>query len=318
MATPCGAGDLPELPSTVTGGWTSGGWGCPREWRGSPQARLASWPGPGFNGGVIWVWRGLAAFAALLVVVGIGVAAATGPTSSAPLLATSPTGDPDPAATGPDASAQPLPTGSAQSSPAASVFVPIEERPVAVFLGDSITRGATLDTTWGDVTEWSWFYRLLDDTDGVVQYGGMVAENGMTTSWMAGQAYNALALSPDILVVHGGTNDVSGEVDPAYVIGNLQQIKDAADSVGVPMAVCTIPPRADPAADARALAVNAAIRDWAAAEGVILLDTGEPLRDPLGGWRSGYTNDGLHPTPEAAVLMARAAAEALRQIPLGV
>jgi len=293
------------------------GWGCPWEWRASPEARLASGPGPGFNGGVIWVWRGLAALAALLVVVGIGVAAATGPTSSAPLLVTAPNSG-DPAAPGLDASPQPLPTGSAQATPEEPAFVPVEERPVAVFLGDSITRGATLDTTWGDVTEWSWFYRLLDDTDGVVQYGGMVAENGMTTGWMAGQAYNALALSPDILIVHGGTNDVSGEVDPASVIGNLQQIKDAADSVGVPMAVCTIPPRDDPAADARALAVNAAIRSWAAAEGVILLDTGEPLRDPLGGWRSGYTNDGLHPTPEAAVLMARAAAEALRGIPLGV
>lgn len=302
----------------MTGDRNPTGRGCPGEWRASPEARLASRPGPGFNGGVIWVWRGLAALAALLVVVGIGVAAATGPTSSAPLLGDASSAPPDPTASGLDASAQPLPTGSAQPSPAATAFVPVEERPVAVFLGDSITRGATLDTTWGDVTEWSWFYRLLDDTDGVVQYGGMVAENGMTTGWMAGQAYNALALSPDILIVHGGTNDVSGEVDPASVIANLQQIKDAADSVGVPMAVCTIPPRDDPAADARALAVNAAIRSWAAAEDVILLDTAEPLRDPLGGWRSGYTNDGLHPTPEAAVLMARAAAEVLRGIPLGV
>ena len=299
----------------------SEGWGCPREWRASPPTHLASRPVPGFNGGVIWVWRGLAALAALLVVVGIGVAAATGPTSSAPLFAATSTAEPDPSASlgsGEVASPQPLPTGSAQPAPAPTEFVPVDQRPVAVFLGDSITRGATLDTTWGEVTEWSWFYRLLDDTDGVVQYGGMVAENGMTTSWMAGQVYNALALSPDILIVHGCTNDVSGEVDPASVIDNLQQIKDAADAVGVPMAVCTIPPRDDPAADARAVAVNAAIRSWADAEGVILLDTGETLRDPFGGWRSGYTNDGLHPTPEAAVLMARAAAEALRGIPLGV
>jgi lysophospholipase L1-like esterase len=268
---------------------------------------------------VIWAWRALAALAALLVLLGIGVAAATGPTSTAPLLGTAAEAEvePEPSPTM-DASALPLPTTSAMPSPEATGSVPIEQRPVAVFLGDSITRGATVDPTWGDVTEWSWFYRLLDDTEGVVQYGGMVAENGMTTSWMVGQAYNALALSPDILVVHGGTNDVSGEVDPAYVVGNLQQIKDAADSVGVPMAVCTIPPRQDPAADARAMAVNAAIREWATAEGVVLLDTGEPLRDPMGGWRLGYTNDGLHPTPEAAVLMARAAAEVLRGIPLGV
>jgi acyl-CoA thioesterase I len=272
----------------------------------------------------MWIWRGLAAVAALLVLIGIGVAAATGPTTTAPTLSASASEGSVPSveATAPT-TALPLPTGSAEpsASPTEAVpaeDVPVEQRPVAVFLGDSITRGATVDPTWGGVTEWSWFYRLLDDTEGVVRYGGMVAENGMSTSWMVGQAYNALSLGPDILVVHGGTNDVSGEVDPAYIIGNLQQIKDAADAVGVPMAVCTIPPRADPAADARVLAVNAAIREWAAAEGVILLDTGEPLRDPLGGWRSGYTNDGLHPTPEAAVLMARAAAKALRGIPLGV
>jgi len=196
--------------------------------------------------------------------------------------------------------------------------IPMEERPVAVFLGDSITRGATVDTTWGSVTEWSWFYGLLDDTEGVVQYGGMVAENGKTTSWMAGQVYSALALSPEILIVHGGTNDVSGEVDPAYVVANLQRIKDVADSYGVPMAVCTLPPRADAAADARAIAVSDAIRVWAEQQGVILLDTGEPLRDPLGGWRWGYSFDGLHPSPTAAALMAQAAAEALRRIPLGV
>ncbi len=267
----------------------------------------------------MWIWRGLAAVAALLVLVGIGVAAATGPTSTAPTLGASASEAGVPSVdAGASTSALPLPTGSAEPSSGPAAAVPVEQRPVAVFLGDSITRGATLDPTWGGVTEWSWFYRLLDDTEGVVRYGGMVAENGMTTSWMVGQAYNALALGPDILVVHGGTNDVSGEIDPAYVIANLQQIKDAADAVGVPMAVCTLPPRADPAADARVVAVNAAIREWAAAEGVILLDTGEPLRDPLGGWRAGYTSDGLHPTPEAAVLMARAAAEALRRIPLGV
>lgn len=265
---------------------------------------------------MIWVWRGLAAFAALLVVAGIGVAAATGPIGTAPRLSA---GDGAAESLLPEGATDlPLPTGAAE--PAAPTWqpLPVEQRPVAAFLGDSITRGATPVTPWGSATEWSWFYRMLDDTDGVVRYGGMIAENGMTTSWMAGQAYNALALAPDILIVHGGTNDISGEIEPSYVIGNLQRIKDAADVMGVPMAVCTVPPRSDPAADARAVAVNDAIRAWAATEGVILLDTAEPLRDPLGGWRAGYSYDGLHPTPAAAVLMARAAAEVLRQIPLGV
>ena len=183
---------------------------------------------------MIWVWRGLAAIAGLLVVLGIGIAAATGPISSAPSLET-------PSASGsaaPTPLTGPLPTGSAE--PGVAAYVAPEDRPVAVFLGDSITRGGTVDTTWGGVTDLSWFYRLVDDTEGVVRYGGMVAENGMSSTWMAGQVYNALALSPDILIVHGGTNDVSGDVDPALVVGNLQTIKAAADAAGVPMAVCTM------------------------------------------------------------------------------
>lgn len=260
---------------------------------------------------MIWAWRVLAALGAVALVVGIGVAAARGPVGIAPRFAgLGDVSDPGSAPSG-------LPT-SLPSAVVAGPPIPMDERPVAAFLGDSITRGATVATPWGEVTQWSWFYRLLDESDGVLRYGGMVAENGMTTSWMVGQVYNALALGPDVLIVHGGTNDVSGEVDPAYVVGNFQRIKDAADSVGVPLVVCTIPPRADPAADARAVAVNAAIKEWGALEGVPVLDTGAPLRDPMGGWREGYTRDGLHPTPEAAVLMSRAAEEVLRRIPLGV
>lgn len=277
---------------------------------------------------MVWVLRSVAAFGVLLVLLGVGAALASGPvTARDPIAMAAPAsaaaGD-DPADAGASASAglQPLPTGSA--SPPASTApqdfepVPYEERPVAVFLGDSITRGATVDTTWGDVTEWSWFYRLVDDSDGLLRYGGMVAENGMTTDWMAGQAYNALAMSPDVLVVHGGTNDISGEVEPSSVIANLQRIKDAADAVGVPLVVCTVPPRSDPAADARAIALNAAIITWGAEQSVPVLDTGAVLRNPDGGWMPGYSADGLHPTPEAAVLMARAAEEILRGIPLGV
>ena len=270
----------------------------------------------------MWVWRGLAGLAAVLVVFGVGVAVATGPMTSAPRLsvAMEPSVEPD-GLEDLAPQAQPLPTSETESTTSSDdspMYLPPEQRPVAVFLGDSITRGATIDSTWGDVTEWSWFYRLIDDSEGVVRYGGMVAENGVSTGWMAGQVYQALALGPDVLVVHGGTNDISGEVDPQDVIGNLQRVKDAADSYGIPMAVCTVPPRWDPAADARAVALNAALRVWAEEEDVLLLDTAAPLRDPAGGWLSGYSADGLHPTPAAAVLMARAAAEGLRGIPGGV
>ena len=290
-------------------------------WRLSRPPQRASAGLLRFNGGVDWALRGLAAFAALFVLLGISVAVATGPiasgVSAAPASAT-PEALPSPSPTPVDtASPRPLPTSSSSMPAPSPTFTPVEERPVAVFLGDSITRGAT-DPALGVVDEYSWFYGLIDDSAGAVRWGGSVAEIGMTTSWMADQANDALALSPDILIVHGGTNDISGEIDIPYVISNFQRIKDAADAYGIPLAVCTVPPRDDPEADARAIALNEALKAWAEQEDVILLDTAAPLRNPAGGWNDGFSADGLHPTPAAGLLMSAAAAATLRQIPWGV
>ena len=270
---------------------------------------------------MVWLWRGLAAVGVLAVLLGVGVAVATGPVTAGSPLATAPTSDTAieaPAPSGPE----PLPTGDGTgdltevlAEPPA--YIPVEERPRAVFLRDSITRGYT-EPSSGAVGPNSWFYGLLDDTTGVVRYGGTVAEVGMTIEWMASQAWNALALSPDILIVHGGTNNIDGEVDIPILISSFQRIKDAADVLGIPVAVCTLPPRDDPAADARVVALNDALRLWADEQGVILLDTGTPLRAPGGGWIYGYSGDGTHPTAEGALVMSEAAAITLRRIPLGV
>lgn len=254
----------------------------------------------------------VAVVAAVIVLLGVSLAIAAPRTATPAGLAVSvPDSNLSPAGA-------PAPTPSVVAADPEPEAIPIEQRPVARFLGDSITRGMT-DPSSGVVGEYSWFYNLIDDTEGVVRYGGSVAENGMSTAWMAGQVWTALYPTPDILIVHGGTNDVSGEITPPVVVNNLERIRLAAESAGVPLAVCTVPPRADLAADARALAVNDAIRAWASGNDVIVLDTAAPLRDPvLGGWLPGYTTDGLHPTPEAAALMSESAAKVLREIPLGV
>lgn len=259
-----------------------------------------------------WGWRTLAVIAAVIILLALSLAIAA-PRTAAPSGFAAPEGQPEPTIT-----AQTTPPPVIEAGEAEPAVIPLEQRPVARFLGDSITRGMT-DPSSGVVGEYSWFYDLIDDTEGVVRYGGSVAENGMSTAWMAGQVWTALYPTPDILIVHGGTNDVSGEITPPVVVNNLERIRLAAESAGVPLAVCTVPPRADPAADARALAVNDAIQAWASTNAVIVLDTAAPLRDPvLGGWLPGYTTDGLHPTPEAATLMSESAAEVLRGIPLGV
>jgi lysophospholipase L1-like esterase len=259
-----------------------------------------------------WWWRGAAVVGAVLVLLGLSFAVASPGTVSS-FGAAEPTSEPVPE----PAAVVPISPEERPTFEATTPVIPIEERPVAAFLGDSITRGMS-DPDFG-VGEHSWFYGLLDDTYGVVRWGGTTAENGITTAQMVGLVWDALYPTPDLLIVHGGTNDVSGEITPPVVVNNLERIRVAAASVGVPLAVCTLPPRAEPAADARVLAVNEAIAYWAAANDVTVLDTGSVLRDPtVGGWIPGYSADGLHPTPVAAYLMSRVAAETLRNIPLGV
>lgn len=267
-----------------------------------------------------WVWRGVAAVAALGVLLGVSVVVATVPeyrassAAGAENVVETPASTPQP--TEPGYQPGPLiPTLPPEEVPIG--VIPVDRRLKAVFLGDSITRGMT-EPASGEVGDRSWFYGLIDDSTGVLSYVATIAENGMTSDWMATQGWNAVEYSPDIVVVHGGTNDVSGEVDPAQVVANLEKIRTVVMSVGIKMAVCTLPPRQDPAQEARAVAVNEAIRAWAARSGVILLDTAAPLRAPGGGWNPGMTEDGLHPTAEAAALMSREAAKVLRTIPLGV
>lgn len=266
------------------------------------------------------MWRSVGVVVAVLALLGVSVAVATHGTVVSDAVAAAPPATAVPSAS-PSADALPpgaQPSMSINNGPLLSPGpIPVSERPVAVFLGDSITKGM-IEPSTGQVGEWSWFYGLVDDTDGVLRYGGTVAEIGMTTDWMAEQASLAVASVPDLLVVHGGTNDVSGEITPNEILTNLDRIKVVADAAGVRMAVCSIPPREEPDVNERVKAYNAALAVWAQSQGVIFLDTAAPLRDAQGDWLPGMTDDGVHPNPAAALLMSKAAIDALRAIPQGV
>lgn len=190
--------------------------------------------------------------------------------------------------------------------------IPAEERARAVFLGDSITRG-TSDFASGALGDWSWFYHLVMAPDAPVTFAGGIAENGMLTSWMASEVWQALSYQPDLIVVLGGTNDIDSSLTPEQIIANLQVIRDAAASAGVAVAVCSIPPSPDVRKDVRIREYNDALRAWADTHDAVFLDTAAPLRGSEGiGWAPNLTNDGVHPTAEGARLMSQAAATTLR------
>lgn len=262
-----------------------------------------------------WLAAALAAVCVLAIVVPIVVSKTSGASPSASRASLAPS----------SANVSVMPTGSAVPATLAPLIpgndelgtpspIPVEERPKAVFVGDSITRGDS-EFASGYVGEMSWFYALVSAPDAPIAFAGGVADNGMLTSWMADHVWEALSLQPDMLVVLGGTNDISSGVSTQESLGNLQRIVDAAHQAGVKVAVSTIPPSDQEGLDQRARDYDAALVAWADSAGVIILDTAAPLRGAEGrGWGDGLTRDGTHPSAAGAVLMSQAAATTLRYL----
>ena len=170
--------------------------------------------------------------------------------------------------------------------------IPLELRPRAVFLGDSITLGDS-NFAAGYVGEMSWFYALVSAPDAPIAFAGGIADNGMLTSWMADHVWEALSMKPDMLIVIGGTNDVAAGVPTDETFANLQRIVDAADQAGVKVAFGTIPPSDQQGLDQKARDFDAALVPWVDSVGAVLLDTAAPLRGSEGlGWGEGLKQDG--------------------------
>jgi lysophospholipase L1-like esterase len=189
------------------------------------------------------------------------------------------TGAPKPSAT---ATATPSP-------PATSVPVPTfnPQLPVTVGFGDSITYRPN-----------SYFRQVCDD--------GVVVENclnagipGNTTSQMlARMDTDVLSYKPAIVIVMGGTNDLKHRVRTATIVRHLDTIIDQAREAGAVTVLCTVPPR-DHYGN-RVLALNKAIRKYAAKNKVPLLDFYSQLGNRKGEYKSGMSVDGTHPSRRGA------------------
>ena len=128
----------------------------------------------------------------------------------------------------------------------------------------------------------------------------------------------ALALSPDVLVVATGTNDLQ---NPAAVVAHLDSICTATlrAKAAIEVVVATIRPvvRGTPAAAARPLdhirSVNEGLRDLARRRPhVVLWDAYAALAGPDGYGASGDFEDGLHPSPAGALKSGALASTSLR------
>ena len=194
------------------------------------------------------------------------------------------------------------PTGVADSTPTASPSPPPPPPVRLVAVGDSITvAGGDIQT--GFFTDLSWVRYAVGEP--VVPAGGW-AVSGATTAQMAA-GFIPPTGDPYVLVIFGGTNDVSLDLPFATSAPNLVAIAERAQDAQR-VIVTAIPPLTG--REAQAAQYNADLAALAAQQGWTFVDLMAPVSVD-GRWVDGMTHDGIHPTAAGAQLIGTGIRQAL-------
>jgi lysophospholipase L1-like esterase len=184
---------------------------------------------------------------------------------------------------------------------------PSDEPGGTVALGDSITAGshyAALDIGVDD----AYFDVLGCREDSPVAYSGNAGVGGERSDEILARVPEALAPRPGTVLVLAGTNDVrQGRAEGT--IDTLTRIAEEIEDGGATPVFATLPPSDE--FPAETMVLNERLRAWADERGVELLDFWTPLADPDGTFAEGMSDDGTHPSPEGAEVLADVVATAL-------
>lgn len=165
-----------------------------------------------------------------------------------------------------------------------------------VFMGDSITEGWNLETSFPGKP---YLNRGI---------------SGQTTPQMLLRfRQDVVALDPKVVIILGGTNDVAGNTGPMTLKqteDNLSSMADIASASHIRVVLCSVTPSVDfpwnpglePAPKIAAL--NQWIRDYAAQRGYVYVDYYSALKDAAGGLPPDLSHDGVHPNPAGYAIMA--------------
>ena len=175
-----------------------------------------------------------------------------------------------------------------------------------VFFGDSITQG------------WAAFDAGLFSDQSVNR-----GISGQTTSQMVVRFQDdVIALKPAVVHILAGTNDVAGNTGPvaqAWIEANVRTLVELAKAHGVKVVLGSIlpagrftwRPELTPAPTIRAL--NANLRRYAEAEGLVYVDYHAAMATPDGALRPELTGDGVHPNAAGYAIMRPLADAAIRR-----
>jgi lysophospholipase L1-like esterase len=137
---------------------------------------------------------------------------------------------------------------------------------------------------------------------------------------------DVIALSPKVVVILAGTNDISGNTGPmtlGEIEGNLQTMAELARLHGIRVVLASVLPVNDYTERSKLffplrppdqiLELNRWIKDYAARNNFIYLDYFSTMVDEKGLLKRGLSEDGLHPNDKGYAVMAPLAQKAIEQ-----
>lgn len=108
---------------------------------------------------------------------------------------------------------------------------------------------------------------------------------------------NVLDRNPGMVLFQMATNDLGNSRSAAAILPDYIVQVNRARNAGIEPLIATVPPRTGTAAVTKeGRRLNAALRDYAADQGIVFLNPWDGLWDmTTNGWGSGYSDDNVHP-----------------------
>ena len=167
-----------------------------------------------------------------------------------------------------------------------------------VFMGNSITEG------WAKAHP-DWFKANNYIGRGI---GGQTSPQ-MLLRFQA----DVIALQPDVVVINAGTNDIAentGTYHPSFTLANIKSMAEIARANGIKVILTSVLPHDRfgwrPSIQnvvQKVDELNAAIKAYADANKIPYVDYNKEMRKPDGGMKDELSKDGVHPYPDAYLIM---------------
>ena len=176
-----------------------------------------------------------------------------------------------------------------------------------VFMGNSITEG------WAP---------LFDSLFPGKPYIGRGISGQTSPQMLLRFRQDVIALSPKVVVILAGTNDIAGNTGPStleMIEGNIMSMTELAKANGIRVVLGSVLPAFDfpwrrglePAP--KIVALNRWIQSYAERVGAVYADFHTPMADERQGLRADLSKDGVHPTPAGYAVMAPIVERAISQ-----